>query len=390
MNSMRKGELDGLACAVGTDERKEYLSFSPPYFSIPTAIIVREETRDIGDIRDLFGKTVSINKGSYMHEWLENRYPEIILHTKSNDKSVQAVSHGKADAYIGNLAVANHIISERLLNGSITVKSKEGEGSVFTVSFIDIPVTEHDEVPDLFRRECDSIIFDAADILVVDDFQDNRILVTDNFKNTNLIFHEASNGRKAIEILLDRKIDLVFLDLRMPVMNGYETIAIIKNNDDLKDIPIIALTASIMERDMEKVDQYGFDGHVRKPASHNDLFKAVAQFLPYTKEEEIIEDNEIVSMQLPPEKIEELLVLVESRFKPEWDNIKDKGDFSLINNFAAALKEEAMKLGIKSIENYANMLIAYTDSFEIIEVDKLMNQFPEITGKLQRRRRGEK
>ena len=75
MESMRKGELDGLACAVATDERKEYLSFSPPYFSTPTGIISRKETRDIKNIENLSGKTVSINKGSYVHEWLENRYP---------------------------------------------------------------------------------------------------------------------------------------------------------------------------------------------------------------------------------------------------------------------------------------------------------------------------
>ena len=80
------------------------------------------------------------------------------------------------------------------------------------------------------------------------------------------------------------------------------------------------------------------------------------------------------------------MVLIESRFKPEWEDIKDKGDFSLIGAFAASLKEEAQKSGIKPVEDYADMLTDYTDSFDIITVDKLMNQFPDIISKLYRKR----
>ncbi|MCK5153194.1 MAG: response regulator, partial [Spirochaetales bacterium] len=276
----------------------------------------------------------------------------------------------------------------RMMGGSITVRSKEGEGSVFTVFFNNIPVTEQEEIPNLLV-ESSSIIFDTADVLVVDDIPDNRILVKDNFKNTDLVFHEAANGREAIEILLERKIDLVFLDLRMPLMNGYETIDYIKKDENLKDIPIIAMTASIMGKDMEKVSQYGFDGYLRKPVDHEGLVRTATQFLSYTEQKEIDKDAVIDFIQIPHKNIEKFMVLIESQFKPEWEDIKDKGDFSLIGAFAASLKEEAQKSGIDPVEDYADMLIDYTDSFDISAVDKLMNQFPDITGKLYRKR-GEK
>ncbi len=273
----------------------------------------------------------------------------------------------------------------RMMGGSITVRSKEGEGSVFTVFFNNIPVTEQEAIPNLLV-ESSSIIFDAADVLVVDDIPDNRILVKDNFKNTDLVFHEASNGREAIDILLSRKINLVFLDLRMPVMNGYETIDYIKKDENLKDIPIVAMTASIMGKDMEKVSQYGFDGYLRKPVNHKGLVKIAAQFLTYTKQKEIEKDTVFNFTEILSENIERFMTLVDSRFKPEWEDIKDKGDFLLIGAFAASLKEEAQKSGIDPVEDYADMLIDYTDSFDISAVDKLMNQFPDITGKLYRKR----
>ncbi len=134
LERMKKGELDGLACAVATDERKEYLTFTPPYLSTPTAIFIREGTENIGDIQDLSGKTVSVNEGSYMHDWLKTRYPKINLHlTTSNTESIQAVSYFRADAFMGNLAVANHVISQKLLTNlkvAFTLPNKNTDISV--------------------------------------------------------------------------------------------------------------------------------------------------------------------------------------------------------------------------------------------------------------------
>lgn len=120
---MKRGEMDGLACAVKTEERTAYLDFSKPYLAVPTVIIVPQDNQEIKELSDLYGKTVSINNGSYMHDWLAKRYPQIKLHlSTSNEASLEAVSYGEADAYIGNLAVANYIIRERLLTNLKVVK----------------------------------------------------------------------------------------------------------------------------------------------------------------------------------------------------------------------------------------------------------------------------
>ncbi len=124
LQKMRDGGLDGLTCTVETDERKAFLAFSEPYLSVPTAIVVQRQNSHLGSIESLFGKRVSINRGSYLHEWLSRRYPQIELYlSDSNEASLQAVAYGEADAYIGNLAVANYIINHQMLtNLTVSVK----------------------------------------------------------------------------------------------------------------------------------------------------------------------------------------------------------------------------------------------------------------------------
>ncbi len=110
-------DIDGLACAVSTPKRLQYLNFTAPYASVSSAVITKNSMDSIGSLRDLVGKTVSVNKNSYLHEWLAQAYPDIkIVPATSNEEALESVAYGRADAYIGNLAVASHIIKTRLLS----------------------------------------------------------------------------------------------------------------------------------------------------------------------------------------------------------------------------------------------------------------------------------
>ena len=127
MKEMKESKLDGLACAVQTPQRDEFLTFTKPYMSMPLAIMVQNTRKDINSIEDLRGLNVVVNKDSYLHEWLVENHPEInLLITSSNVKSLEAVSFNKADAYIGNLAVASYIIREHYLSNLEVVSKIEG------------------------------------------------------------------------------------------------------------------------------------------------------------------------------------------------------------------------------------------------------------------------
>jgi len=86
-------------------------------------------------------------------------------------------------------------------------------------------------------------------IMIVDDLKDNRDIVKRHLKDYNFNFSEADNGQDAIEKLLKKPVDGIILDLMMPVMDGFEFLTRIKEYNQLKDIPIIVLTAKDLNSD---------------------------------------------------------------------------------------------------------------------------------------------
>jgi len=97
--------------------REQYLSFTAPYISSPYVIFIRQGDKLILDIGDLTGKTIAVPRGFTVQELLTNEFPEIRLALfDSDEQALEAVATGKADAYIGNLTVASHIIHQRGFN----------------------------------------------------------------------------------------------------------------------------------------------------------------------------------------------------------------------------------------------------------------------------------
>ena len=106
-------------------------------------------------------------------------------------------------------------------------------------------------------------------ILVVDDIYTNRFLLSELIKSTGHEIVLAENGEEAIEILKNEAIQLVFMDIEMPVMNGIETTEFIRTEmpSPLNTIPIIALTAHNPELFFEDFANVGFDELITKPYS---------------------------------------------------------------------------------------------------------------------------
>ena len=106
-------------------------------------------------------------------------------------------------------------------------------------------------------------------ILVTDDIYTNRYLLSELIRLTGNEVVLAENGEEALEILKSQEIDLVFMDIEMPVMNGIETIQYIRNElpPPLNAIPVIALTAHNPQLFFEDFSDVGFDELITKPYS---------------------------------------------------------------------------------------------------------------------------
>ncbi len=120
-------------------------------------------------------------------------------------------------------------------------------------------------------------------ILVVDDNPINQMVlkvILNNWRNTIASF--ANNGAEGLEVLRNHSIDLVLMDLQMPVMDGFEATIAIRNKEAGSQnalVPIIAVTTDEMETTRQKVMDIGMNDFMNKPVDHNTLFQKVKMLL---------------------------------------------------------------------------------------------------------------
>ncbi len=115
-------------------------------------------------------------------------------------------------------------------------------------------------------------------ILVVEDVDVNRDLVVQLLEDDYEVI-EAVNGEEAVKVAGEERPDLILMDLSLPVIDGWEATRQIKANNDLKSVPIIALTAHAMKGDEEKARAAGCDDYLPKPINENELFAKLAKYL---------------------------------------------------------------------------------------------------------------
>jgi len=119
-------------------------------------------------------------------------------------------------------------------------------------------------------------------ILIVDDILVNRLLLKEVMKNLEITCVEAQNGKEAIDIIANERIDLVFMDIEMPVMNGLETTKYVREKlpSPKKYIPIVALTAHNPANFFDDYRDVGFDYIMTKPYSIEKIKQAIEKVLP--------------------------------------------------------------------------------------------------------------
>jgi len=309
---------------------------------------------------------------------IKDAYKETIFNAFEQQKG-QGLKYGGTGL---GLAICKKLLS--FMDGSITVESEPEKGSVFKVFLRCVKVAaESDSKDEASFSKVENIIFENVTVLVADDVADNRKLISSMLKPYGISTIEAVNGKDALEKLKSMDVDMLFLDVKMPVMDGYELIDILKNDPLLKKIPVIAVTASVMGSDAEKIQTHRFDGFLRKPVGLDEVVRECMRFLPYKKEHEIV-TKEVLDIQtdrLSPE----LVAVLQNEYLHEHKLIKDKGDFSLILSFAKRLEDLAKRYSVDFLLHYASTLQQSCKSFDIEKVDLLMNDFVNIVEMVQKR-----
>lgn len=177
------------------------------------------------------------------------------------------------------LSISQQLV--RLMDSEIHVKSECGVGSIFSFD-IDVPVRV--DTVEVMASERAMVGYRGArkKILIVDDVAENRDLLMDLLGSIGFEICVAANGLEGIEQAIANRPDIVLMDVVMPVMNGLDATRRIRQDPDLRDIAIIAISASTAKADQEKALTAGVDAFMSKPVQQNFLLAKIAEFLKLT------------------------------------------------------------------------------------------------------------
>ncbi|WP_321372807.1 PAS domain S-box protein [uncultured Draconibacterium sp.] len=279
------------------------------------------------------------------------------------------------------LAIVDGLIKR--LGGTITLKSQPGKGTTITVSLNGVKIDHSSHVEKQMQGDTDNLNakLGSCTIMIVDDIEYNIDVLKALINSKDVKYVEALDGSEALAKLNTVKPDLIFMDIRMPGIDGFEVTRIIKSDNKLKDIPLVAFSASTLKSRSDLIELL-FDDFLQKPVFKKKLEALLLKLLPdkfvyQTGEIDEVKKEEVISeecLKRLPEAIEAL----EKEFLPVWENIKGSLVIYEIEEFKAKLQDAAHIQLCAPLSRYCTELDAGLQSFDIELIDKKLAEFPKL------------
>ncbi len=244
------------------------VKFTPPGGTVALSLAVMEETEHTVT---LFFR-ISDNGIGMTEEQIEKLFAPF----EQTDSSITARYGGTG---LG-LAISQRLIG--MMGGKIIAESVPGVGTTFrfTLTFEKSSAAETREPPAGSATPPD---LEGVRILLVEDMEVNRLIVTEAMAPTGAEIVEAAGGQEALEIFQsveDNYFGLIFMDVQMPGMNGYETTRKIRSLPGAYagEVPIIAMTANAYKEDVDAALECGMNGHLAKPLDFDQLYQVLSRY----------------------------------------------------------------------------------------------------------------
>ena len=219
-----------------------------------------------------------------------------VMDEKQLESMFRSFTHNPDDVFEGYnsndlvLAITRRLVD--LQNGHIEVNPRSEGGNRFTVLLTFKVGTKTDRIRRVGVQKAYEHLTGRS-ILLVEDNKINQLVVQKMLTRIGIDVTTADNGVAALEVLNHRSFDLVLMDIQMPKMDGYRATAEIRKhiNPSVRDVPVIALTASAFLTEREKAKLFGMNDHVGKPFAPEELLDKISTCLAVFQDEQIVKVN---------------------------------------------------------------------------------------------------
>jgi len=288
------------------------------------------------------------------------------------------------------LAITKRLVE--MMNGTISVESEINKGSLFklvlpNIAFASLTEESNFNGPDDEEEETlEQVSFDPAKILVVDDVLNNQILMESFLDEYNFQVFTAYNGLEAIELANEKQPDVIFMDIKMPVMDGYQATFKLKSDKKTCRIPIIILSASAMKNNERKLDDISYEDYLTKPVSQSQIIESLKKFIPYhvkepldhdktkTHEQDTSQNIQHVCDHMPAEMIEQI-----KRFEPKiMIHLEEGIMIDEIEVIANEIKTISTSYHCKPVMAWADELLSLTELFDIEKMSVVLKRFSDL------------
>lgn len=259
------------------------------------------------------------------------------------------------------LSISQKIVEQ--LGSKIQVKSTVGEGSIFWFDLDLVPTSNRDNSVSIKETSIVGYRGKRRRILIVDDREPNRSLLVNFLQPLGFHILEANNGKEALAMARIHRPGLILLDLVMPEMDGWETLNELRQDDNLKTIPVIAISASALPEHRDRCQQAGCNAFITKPISFTILSNLVQTHLNLEWLDQSIES----STELPNQPTIDSI--------PPESTIADLSQFLMQGDLRAILTQaQQLKEQEPEYTSFVDRVIKLADNCQIEELRRFLQE----------------